>query len=69
MVIESERADLEAADMTFDSQGPFVEVDHDVPNEFGAFIAMHQTIRDEQVHLQLHDDLMEHLWRRNGNAN
>jgi hypothetical protein len=67
MTTESELVDLEAADMTFDSQGPFVEVDHDVPNEFGAFIAMHQTIRDEQVHLQLRDDLMEHLWGRNGN--
>jgi hypothetical protein len=39
-----------------------------VPIEFGAFIAMHQEIRDEQVHVQFRDDLVERLWVWKGNA-
>jgi hypothetical protein len=38
-----------------------------VSAEFGAFIAMHQEIFDKQVHLQLHDDMVEHLWARKEN--
>jgi hypothetical protein len=61
LIIEMERANPKAADMTFESQEPLAEVDHEVSAEFGAFIAMHQDIRDEQVHVNLHDDPVEQL--------
>jgi hypothetical protein len=54
--------------MTFESQGPLAEVDHEVSAEFGSFITMLQEILDKQVHLQLQDDLVEHIWARKGNA-
>jgi hypothetical protein len=36
--------------------------------EFGAFIAVHQEIRDEQLHVHLRDDLVEHLWAMKENT-
>jgi hypothetical protein len=66
MIIESDRADPKATDMTFKSQRSLAEVDHEVSSEFGALITMHQEICDEQVHVN--DDLAKHLWARKGNA-
>ena len=40
----------------------------EVPAEFAAFLAMHQEIRDAQVHTQLQNDLVEHLWTLKGNT-
>jgi hypothetical protein len=68
MIIETERANPEASEMTFESQGPLAEVDHEVLAEFGAFISMLQEIHDKQVHLQVYDDLVEHICARKGNA-
>jgi hypothetical protein len=47
-------------DQSFDYQGPLAEVEH-VPQEFGAFLHMHQEIRDAGVHAQLQVDLATHL--------
>jgi hypothetical protein len=48
--------------------GPLAQFDHEVLADFGAFVAMHQEICDEHVHIQLQNDLVEHLWARKGNA-
>jgi hypothetical protein len=34
-----------------------------------AFIAMRQEIRDSTIHQLLQDDLVEHIWRLQGNTN
>jgi hypothetical protein len=39
-----------------------------VPSEFSVFLAMHQEIGDAQVHTQLHNDLVKHLWEKRGNT-
>jgi hypothetical protein len=39
-----------------------------VPAAFVAFLAMHQEIRDANIHSQLQDDLVEHLWMLKGNT-
>jgi hypothetical protein len=44
------------------------EVNHKLPVAFGAFVAMHQKICDEYVHVHVRDDLVKHLWTRKGNA-
>jgi hypothetical protein len=62
MMIESEHGDPDATDMTLESQGPLAEVNQEVSDEFGAFSSVHQEIFDEQFHVQLHDDLVKHLW-------
>jgi hypothetical protein len=38
-----------------------------VPTESAAFIAMHQEIRDRDIHTQLENGRMEHLWVIKGN--
>ncbi|KAK1685326.1 hypothetical protein QYE76_046174 [Lolium multiflorum] len=55
-------------DQPFDYQGPLAEVEH-VPQEFAAFLHMHNKIRDADVHAQLKADLAAHLWARRGAAN
>jgi hypothetical protein len=44
MMIESERGDPDATDMTLESQGPLAEVNQEVSDEFGAFSSVHQEI-------------------------
>ena len=44
-------------------QGPLAEVDHQLPATWTAYLSMRQEIRDPQVHHQLQQDLIEHLWR------
>jgi hypothetical protein len=39
-----------------------------VSAEFADFLAMHAEIRDEAVHCQVQDDLVEHLSVLKGNA-
>jgi hypothetical protein len=68
MIIESEHNALVVDDRPHNYQGPIAKVDHEVPVEFGAFIAIHREILDEQVHVQLQDDLVNHLWARRGNT-
>jgi hypothetical protein len=37
-----------------------------VPTDFADFLAMHAEIRDINVHGQLQNDLVEHMWRVKG---
>ena len=68
MIIESERSAPVVDDQPYEYMGPLADVEHEVSAEFGAFLAMHQEICDEQVHDQLQEDLVEHLWVLKGNA-
>ena len=45
---------------------PFVTPSRSRPNDVREFIQVHQQIRDKQVHLQLQNDLVEHLWQIHG---
>ena len=47
----------------YECQGPLAEVDHELPADFADFLAMHAEIRDINVHEQLQNDLVEHMWR------
>jgi hypothetical protein len=58
MITESESGARVVDDQTYEHHGPLSQVDHEVLVEFEAFLAMHQEIRDEQVHRQLQDDLV-----------
>jgi hypothetical protein len=69
MIIESECGDLAGRDdHAYDFQGPLAVVYHQISAEFADFLAIHQEIRDEAVHHQLQNDLVEHLWVIKGAA-
>jgi hypothetical protein len=68
MIIESERDAPVVDPLAFVGMCPLAEVDHEVPTEFGAFLQMHESIRDGVVHDQLQADLVEHLWTLRRNA-
>ena len=51
---------------SYECQGPLAEVDHDVPADFADFVDMHAEIRDSNIHEQLQNDLVEHMWRVKG---
>ena len=68
MIIESERRDPVNDPHSYDHQDPLTAIDHQVPTEFADFLAMHMKIRDEIVHHQLQNDIVEHLWVRKGLA-
>jgi hypothetical protein len=60
MIIENERVNPMHDDHSYNYQDPLTEVDHQVPSEFEASLAMHHEIRDEQAH-RLQVDLVKHL--------
>ena len=33
-----------------------------VPTQYAEFLVIHREIRDRTKHLQLHNDLVQHLW-------
>jgi hypothetical protein len=67
MIIESEREHMVYDPQSYHRQGPLVNVDHQVPATFAAFLAMRQEIGDANTHSQLQDDLVKHLWMLKGN--
>lgn len=50
----------------YECEGPLAEVDHELPADFTDFLAMHAEIRDNNIHEQLQNDLVEHMWRIKG---
>jgi hypothetical protein len=50
----------------YECEGPFAEIDHEVPADFANFSVMHAEIRDVNVHEQFQHDLVEHLWMVKG---
>jgi hypothetical protein len=41
---------------------PLATAEHEVPVEFDDLLAMHMEFRDELVHRQLQNGLIEYLW-------
>jgi hypothetical protein len=61
MIIESARANPMHDDLPYDWEGPFAQVDNEVPAEFETFPQNHREIRDQDTHQRLQDDLVTHL--------
>ena len=68
MIIVSEQEEPVFDTEPYHRQGPLAQVDHQLPATWTAYLSMHQEIRDPQVHQQLQQDLVEHLWRIRGDA-
>ena len=68
MIIESEQEEPVFDTEPYYRQGPLAQVDHQLPATWIAYHNMRQEIRDPQVHHQLQQDLVEHLWRLKGDA-
>ena len=66
MIVEDERGDS-IYDQGFDFQGENVEPEHPPPATFEQFVEFHRELRDWHTHVQLQDDLVEHVWTHIGN--
>ncbi|XP_073353886.1 uncharacterized protein [Aegilops tauschii subsp. strangulata] len=66
MIVEDER-DESIFDQGFDYQGENVEPLHQEPATFEQFAQFHRELRDWHTHLDLQNDLVEHVWDHIGN--
>ncbi|XP_073359770.1 uncharacterized protein [Aegilops tauschii subsp. strangulata] len=66
MIVDDERDDS-IYDQGFDFQGENVESEHAPPATFEQFVKFHRELRDWHTHVQLQDDLVEHMWTHIGN--
>ena len=61
MIVEDER-DESIFDQGFDYQGENIEPLHQDPATFEQFVQFHREMRDWHTHLNLQNDLVEHVW-------
>nr|XP_034580678.1 uncharacterized protein LOC117843998 [Setaria viridis] len=61
MIVEDEGD--EEDDLNYDGVGEKVKISHDETPELEEFIKNYKNIRDKDIHNQLQDDLIEHLWQ------
>ena len=66
MIVEDERDDS-IYNQGFDFQGENVEPEHPPPATFEQFVQFRRELRDWHTHVQLQDDLVEHVWTHIGN--
>ena len=66
MIVEDERDDS-IFDQGFDYQGENIEPLHQDPATFEQFVQFHREMRDWHTHLNLQNDLVEHVWDHIGN--
>ena len=66
MIVEDER-DNNIFDKEFDFQGENVEPLHQEPATFDQFVQFHRELRDWHTHVDLQNDLVEHVWTHIGN--
>ncbi|XP_074373857.1 uncharacterized protein LOC141714224 [Apium graveolens] len=67
MIIEDERdIHMEQEHFDTDAEIPTVTPSRNHPRNLREFIQVHQQIRDKQTHIQLQNDLVEHLWQIHG---
>ena len=67
MIIEDEREiHMEEEHFDTDAEIPTVIPTRNYPRNLREFIQVHQQIRDKQTHIQLQNDLVEHLWQIHG---
>jgi hypothetical protein len=64
MIVEEERDDS-VYDQGWDFQGDLVAA-NPIPSSFQEFLHTHPEIRDQATHLDLHKDLMSHIWIHRG---
>ena len=66
MIVKDER-DESIFDQGFDYQGENVEPLHQEPATFEQFVQFHREMCDWHTHLDLQNDLVEHVWDHIGN--
>lgn len=64
MIIEDEKDSQ--TDLNYIGIGETVSVSHERTPQLHEFMETHMRIRDKEVHTQLQEDLIEHLWQRHG---
>ncbi|XP_055960821.1 uncharacterized protein LOC126670604 [Mercurialis annua] len=67
MIVEDERH-VSNLDYNYDAfdDTPHISVSHDHTTKFLEFIQRHRRIRDRDIHSQLQQDLIEHIWNIHG---
>lgn len=58
-----------AQDNTTSSSTVVTAPDPSTDSAFSSFISRYKAIRSSELHYQLRNDLIEHLWARSGNQN
>ena len=69
MIVEDERDTIhEDVDFNYDAvtTTPTIDLSRNRTSEVMEFIQVHHQIRDKQTHVQLQNDLVEHLWELYG---
>ena len=68
MIIEDERDEVEAVDFDYEQIDEIscTPMSREPTNEFLKFIQVHKRIMDKEVHSQLQQDLVDHLWQLRG---
>lgn len=67
MIVEDERElHFSNENYDFDESVPLASTSRARIRDFKEFIQVHQQIRDKQTHIQLQNDLVEHLWEIHG---
>ena len=61
MIVEDERVNS-IFDQGFDYQGENIEPLHQDPATFEQFVQFHREMRDWHTHVNLQNDLVEHVW-------
>ena len=69
MIIEDER-DLHNMDYDYETydETPVIQISREQTNTLKEFMQFHHRIRDKSAHLQLQNDLVEHLWEKYGGS-
>jgi len=67
MIIEDER-EVQGLENIYDGAPRDVSISRDrlIDFDFESFVARYREVRNEGVHYQLRNDLVEHLWQRYG---
>ena len=68
MIIENERDEVEVVDLDYEQIDEIscTPMSREPTNEFSKFIQVHKRIMDKEVHSQLQQDLVDHLWQLRG---
>ena len=66
MTVENERSN-EIYNQGFQFQGDNVVHEHGGAATFAVFTQVHHQMRNWETHIQLQDDLVEHMWAHVGN--
>ncbi len=65
MIVEDEWADASNV-MELDESSQPTSLSNTCTNDFNAYVQRHRQLRDESIHYKLRNDLIEHIWQREG---